>query len=45
MRLNPKSYSRVIQGEENKWENELGKWKGYSDDFNSWIPMKDLNAL
>ena len=21
------------------------KWKGYSDDFNSWIPMKDLNAL
>ena len=21
------------------------KWKGYSDDFNSWIPVKDLTDL
>ena len=23
----------------------LVKWKGYSDDFNSWIPMKDLKDI
>ena len=28
-----------------KKKQALVKWKGYSDDFNSWIPMKDLNAL
>ena len=25
-----------------KKKQALVKWKGYSDDFNSWIPMKDL---
>ena len=28
-----------------KKKQALVKWKGYSDEFNSWIPMKDLNAL
>ena len=28
-----------------KKKQALVKWKGYSDDFNSWIPMKDLTAL
>ena len=28
-----------------KKKQALVKWKGYSDDFNSWIPMRDLNAL
>ena len=23
----------------------LVKWKGYNDDFNSWIPMKDLTNI
>ena len=23
----------------------LVKWKGYSDDFNSWVPLKDLTDL
>lgn len=23
----------------------LVKWKGYSDDFNRWIPMKDLHNI
>jgi len=25
-----------------KKKQALVKWKGYSDDFNSWIPMKDV---
>ena len=28
-----------------KKKQALVKWKGYSDDFNSWIPIKDLNTL
>ena len=28
-----------------KKKQALVKWKGYNDDFNSWIPMKDLNSL
>ena len=28
-----------------KKKQALVKWKGYSDDFNSWIPMKDLTTL
>ena len=28
-----------------KKKQALVKWKGYSDDFNSWIPMKDLNDI
>ena len=28
-----------------KKKQALVKWKGYSDDFNSWIPMKDLNTI
>ena len=23
----------------------LVKWKGYIDDFNSWIPIKDLTNI
>ena len=23
----------------------LVKWKGYSNDFNSWIPFKDLSKI
>ena len=28
-----------------KKKQALVKWKGYSDDFNSWIPMKDLGNI
>ncbi|KAL9957779.1 hypothetical protein ACROYT_G034722 [Oculina patagonica] len=28
-----------------KKKQALVKWKGYSDDFNSWIPMKDLQHI
>ena len=28
-----------------KKKQALVKWKGYSDDFNSWIPLKDLRDL
>ena len=28
-----------------KKKQALLKWKGYSDYFNSWIPIKDFNAL
>ena len=28
-----------------KKKQALVKWKGYSDEFNSWIPMKDLQHL
>ena len=34
---------KVIQKNYKK-KQALVKWKGYSDEFNSWIPMKDLNA-
>ena len=28
-----------------KKKHALVKWKGYSDDFNSWIPIKDLKII
>ena len=28
-----------------KKKQALVSWKGYSDDFNSWIPLKDLQDL
>ena len=28
-----------------KKKQALEKWKGYSDEFNSWIPMKDLQNI
>ncbi|KAL9952549.1 hypothetical protein ACROYT_G039818 [Oculina patagonica] len=28
-----------------KKKHALVKWKGYNDDFNSWIPMKDLQHI
>ena len=28
-----------------KKKQALVKWKGYSDDFNSWIPIKDLQNI
>ena len=28
-----------------KKKQALVKWKGYTDDFNSWIPMKDLKDI
>ena len=28
-----------------KKKQALVKWKAYSDDFNSWIPMKDLTGV
>ena len=28
-----------------KKKQALVNWKGYSDDFNSWIPIKDLKKL
>ena len=28
-----------------KKKQALVKWKGYSDEFNSWIPMKDLQHI
>ena len=28
-----------------KKKQTLVKWKGYSDDFNTWIPMKDLKEI
>ena len=28
-----------------KKKQALVKWKGYSNDFNSWIPMKDLTDI
>ncbi|KAL9963810.1 hypothetical protein ACROYT_G027355 [Oculina patagonica] len=28
-----------------KKKQALVKWKGYNDDFNSWIPMKDLQHI
>ena len=32
-------------GEIYKKKQALVKWKGYSDEFNSWIPMKDLKDM
>ena len=28
-----------------KKKQALVKWKGYSDDFNTWIPFKDLQNM
>ena len=28
-----------------KKKQALVKWKGYSDEFNSWIPFKDLKNI
>lgn len=28
-----------------KKKQALVKWKGYSDDFNSWTPIKDLQLI
>ena len=46
--MNPKQdvfcIDKVIRRNYKK-KQALVKWKGYSDDFNSWIPMEDLNAL
>ena len=30
---------------DNKKKRALVKWKGYADDFNSWVPIKDLEGL
>ena len=35
---------KVIWGD-NKKKQALEKWLGYSDDFNSWISLKDLKDL
>ena len=35
---------KVIQRDYKK-KQALVKWKGYSDEFNSWIPMKDLKHI
>ena len=35
---------KVIRRDHKK-KQALVKWKGYSDDFNSWIPMKDLRNV
>ena len=35
---------KVIRRDHKK-KQALVKWKGYSDDFNSWIPNKDLADL
>ena len=34
-----------VIGRDYKKKQALVKWKGYNDDFNSWIPMKDLMNL
>ena len=31
--------------EDIKKKQALVKWKGYSDDFNIWIPFKDLRDI
>ena len=36
--------NKVIRRDYKK-KQALVKWKGYSDDFNSWIPMKDLQHI
>ena len=30
---------------DHKNKRALVKWKGYGDDFNSWIPIEDLTSL
>ena len=35
---------KVIQ-RDNKKKRALVKWKGYSDDFNYWLPFKDLQTI
>jgi len=30
---------------DHKKKQALVKWKGYTDDFNSWRPMKDLKNV
>ena len=35
---------KVIQRDYKK-RQAFVKWKGYSDDFNSWIPLRDLNII
>ena len=35
---------KVIRRDYNK-KQALVSWKGYSDDFNSWIPIKDLKNI
>jgi len=36
--------AKVIRGDYKK-KQALVKWKGYSDEFNSWIPLKDLKDI
>ena len=28
-----------------KKQRALVKWKGYSDDFNSWVPFEDITSI
>ena len=35
---------KVIRRDHKK-KQALVKWKGYSDDFNSWIPFRDLKDM
>ena len=35
---------KIIRKDRKK-KQALVKWKGYSDDFNSWIPIKDLKDI
>lgn len=30
---------------DHKKKQVLVKWKGYHDDFNTWIPLKDLQII
>ena len=30
---------------DNKKKSALGKWSGYSNNFNSWIPIEELEQL
>ena len=34
-----------ISRKDHKKKQALVKWKGYSNDFNSWIPFKDLRNI
>ena len=37
-------FEKIIR-KDNKRKQALVKWKGYSNDFNSWIPFKDLSKI
>ena len=41
----PKYFGSIIIRRDNKRKRALVKWRGYPDQFSSWVPMSELNKL